>query len=184
MCEEYDADRDPIPGLLGNSGGAGPDVVVDAAASETPVWAPAFVSDGLVGTGGGADLALANAAGPDAILRSAVGDVEIVLRSGAPVRAEDSAAPPDAIVGEAGVELARLETPSPAKVLLSDRFAIRVMLVGEVEPRCGARDAPARLLKGFPCVLSASEISLSSLLSLSVSSSAGPDAGFGRSHHC
>ena len=92
MCDEYEADREPILGLFGNSGG---------------VEAVGAIADGFVGMGGGADLPLASAAGPDATLLSIVGDVDIVLRKGAPPTSGASAVAPAVTVGDAGIELAR-----------------------------------------------------------------------------
>ena len=167
-----------MPGLLGSSGGAEADDAVEVAAAEAPPFEPAAMADGLVGIGGGADLPLANAAGPEAIRRSTVGEVEIVLRKGAPAVAEVPAAVTDASVGEAGVEVARSEALSPPDFLPSDKLAICVLLVGDGDLDLCMQPPAARRRKGFETSSS------SSLLSVSDSSCAGRDTDVGSCHHC
>lgn len=77
----------------------------EAEDAETMPFTLVAATDGLFGMGGGADLPLAMAAGPEAIFLSMVGEVEIVLRKGVPAMVGPSAAP--VVVGDGGVEWAR-----------------------------------------------------------------------------
>ena len=114
-----------MPGLLGNSGGAGDDDFEHAGkVAPLPLMLVAAVV-GLVGIGGGADRPLASIAGPETILLPTVGDVDIVLCKGAPAKAGLASLVLVVRVGEAGVELIRSGARSEPALLPSDSFVVR-----------------------------------------------------------
>lgn len=114
-----------MPGLLGRSGGAGEDDFAEVCKPALLLFALAATAKGLVGMGGGAGLPLFNAAGPDAIRLSTVGDVEIALRSGAPTKAEPALVELAGTVEEAGVELTWPGARSASVLFPSVRFLNR-----------------------------------------------------------